>query len=736
MSDNSVDEQSPPVSTSTDAAQNKPQSSTSETSVSKNLAEGLGEFLKTKSDKTQNFHDLLQQGLGVATVYIDNRSGGIHVGGDASFAGDASGRDIKVNTTVTPNGSSAKGIAGQVAPVDIKKISSVYIQTDYYTQAQNILTEKHILIIRGDAHLGKWSTAINLLSGLHAEGILEIDPIIEDLNSFECTAQQGYVIDGFAPESDLKLRSWVLNNLSRKFQERNSHLIITIDSSIPISLEDLDGYIVHWEHLPSITELLKKHLEWYLPSEKLTDGYALIQTEEICKLLQQNKLLLGDIDRLAKLLLEVIKEKLTLTQALSRFSLEVDKQVVNWFENNPNLKQRVFMIALAVLSGATYNTVLEASQKLQFIAKPISEEDESSKREIELNTKLPDELKAIYAHLEKGYENSEYGSREVELIVFDISQFQPAILSYVWKVLYNWREPLLVWLYQLGSHPNFQVRIRATAALGELSKHDFGLVIEKVVRPWAKSETQELQQLAAICLSICMFEDRLSTPVLKLLKHWSNLGNNPSFAQTVIAAYSGVGIVFPGNALNDLLEIAKSGNISIFFAVAQSIVNLFKAGQYTAVLQSIKLWTDEAQSSRIHLLGLVVFVELIRTGENTNNFNHSEPPTLLWLANDAEGKKVYPEIITELLKRSLNLKVTRTHALNGIHKWLDYTDYNDRFYSLLGRVIYDLAKDRSKGRDLSEEGKRIISYLKRWSITAPPNSAAKILSTISQFLNI
>ncbi|UKP00519.1 hypothetical protein [Nostoc sp. UHCC 0870] len=734
MSDHPVAEPQPsPTSPSADAEKSEPQNVKPEASTGKNLAEELGDYFKHKSNEAQNFDDLLQRGLGVATVYI----GGVHVVGNAKFEGDVSGRDIKVNTTVTANSSSAKGVAGQVAPVEIQKISSVYVQTDGYIQAQNILHEKHILIVRGDLHLGKWSTAICLLSSLHNEEILELDPIIEDLGLFECANQVGYVIDNFAPEGVIKLRRSLLNSLSHKFRQQNSHLVITLDSRIPISLEDVDGYIVHWENLPAITDLLTKHLQWYLPKEKLAIGETLMQTEEVRELLQQNKLLPNDVDKLAKLLVEVAEDQLKLNQALSRFSLLVDKQVLSWFETHPNLKQRVLMITLAVLSGTSDDTVLNASQNLQAIAKPPTQEDEQSNREEELNKKLWDEVKDVCAHLEKGLGNpTEYGSREVDLIVFDIPQFQPAILAYVWKVLYKWREPLLTWLHQLGSHNNFEVRVRAAAAVSELSKHNFDMVLKEVLRSWANSEHPRQQQLAALTFSLCIYDDKLAPQVLKLLKSWSNLGNNPRLAGTVIAAYSGVGILFPGNALRDLLAIAQSNNPSIFFAVAESIVNLFNAGQYAAVLQVLQDWTQEVDTSKTHQLGLVVFLELMQIKKAPNNSNYSKSLILLWLAKDTEEKKVYTQIITSLLQRALSLKATRNHALDRIHQWLDYVDYDSRFYSVLGRIIYNLAIDGSKNREPSEDGKRILSYLKRWAIADPTCSASKIISTISQHLNI
>lgn len=730
MSDNSVPEPQSPVSLTPDSPAKQ---EAAEASVGKSLAEEFVEFLKGKSknnlksqndDEAQSIYEFVQRGLGVAQVYI----GGVHVGRDANFEGDVSGRDLTSNTSVSANSSSAKGVAGQVLSVDIEKICSVYVQTDGYTQAKSILDEKHILILRGDAHLGKWTTAIHLLSRLHAAEILEIDPIIEDLSSFKCAAKQRYVIDALAPESAVKLRCSVMKSLSHQLRQQNSHLVITIDSRVQISQEDLGGYILNWNNLPASEAVLDKHLAWYLKNPKMLAGsHTLTQGEEVRELLNHT-LLPGDIDKLAKLLSQVVSQELTLKDALSRFSLIVNQQVASWFDKHPDMNQRVFMITLAVLSGSNYNTVLDASQRLRLIAKPPSEQDDQPNRETELNSKLSDRLKAVCAHLVKGYENAEYGSREVDLIVFHIPQFQPAVLSYVWKEYHNWREPILVWLHELGSHPNFEVRIRAAAAAGELSKYAFGRLLEKVLRPWANSEDQRQQKLAALALSISVFEDELASQVLKLLKHWSKLSNNLRLAWTVVAAYSGVGILFPGNALRDLLAISESGNTQIFFALAESIVSLFAAGQYLAVLQAVQAWTEQDNTTKAHQLGLVVFLELMQQRQAKMDSNGSKSPILLCLA---KANKIYEKLTTCLLRRALNLQATRKPAIEAIHNWLYFVEYDRRFYSVLGRILYTLATEGTQ-----RERERIFNYLKRWAATESPNAASKILSTINQHLNI
>jgi hypothetical protein len=93
--------------------------------------------------------------------------------------------------------------------------------------------------------------------------------------------------------------------------------------------------------------------------------------------------------------------------------------------------------------------------------------------------------------------------------------------------------------------------------------------------------------------------------------------------------------------------------------------------------------------------------------------------------------KAYAQIVTSLLRRTLNLQLTRTPALEEIHNWLNFLDYDSRLYPVLGRILYTLATEGTQ-----RERERIFNYLKRWAVTEPPNAARRILSTINQHLNI
>lgn len=729
--------------------------STEQSKTSNNLEDIIKNLAGKQSAESIEF----LSSLAAANVYINFHNGGVYFEDEVKIRGDF----VTGNQTKSTKRTSVKKIAGQVFITNIEKVRSVYIETKNYHDAQSILDDKHILILRGDANFGKQTTAIHLLSLQETEQIFEIDPAIEDLSLFECETKQVYLIDSLAADSAAKLNSYVLNGLRQKFKGQQSYLVITLDSRVPISEETLADYILNWSELPSSDRLLEKHLKWYLQQPELLDSsYAMIQSVSVRELLDNNKLLPAEIDTLASLLVKVINQDLKLEDALASFHVSAYKQIKNWFESEEqDLSQRILMISLAVLSGSSYQVVKNASQRLQLLITDESEPESISA--VVFNQTRSQVLKKVFAHLVQGYENVEYRGSPVEIVEFDNPIFQPAVLSYIWHEYDNIREPLLVWLHELGSHRDAEVRTRAAAAIGELSKYAFRDVLNKVLRPWANSSDNSLQKLAALALSVPIFDSNLAPQVLGLLHSWSTLENNFNLRWTATAAYSGyVGLRFPEIALRDLFAIARtiftpyiqkissnpevelddffaiasSEELLLFSAVVEGVASLFATGkfvttQYFTVLNALEEWTSQTKtiiSRLLTLLGLLIFWRLMREDKIPVGLNNDRVPTLLWLAKESQ---VYEDLIICLLRRALNFKQTRIPVLNEIDKWLKIADYDHRMKRVIGRIIYTLV---SQGTERERE--RILYKLNQWALREPDNTASEILSIIKKNLRI
>ena len=298
-------------------------------------------------------------------IFNDFRSGGIYFeNGINNITGDLIGRNQTKSTTLHYH----KQVTAKIVSKDIEKVRSIYLKTSSYIQAKSILNENHILVLHGEPHLDKHTTAIYLLSLLNPEEIFVIDPALADLSSFQCETKQVYLLDRLPVDAASKLSIYLLNGLSQQLKEQQSHLVMTIDSSVEILQESLGRYGLHWSEPPTPERLLEKHLQWYLQDREMLDrAHTLAQSDSVRETLQ-NKLLPGDIDKLALLLNQVVRENLNLDEELSRhFRLCVDQQVKSWFEKEEDITQRIFMVTLAILSGSSYQVVADTSEYLHWV---------------------------------------------------------------------------------------------------------------------------------------------------------------------------------------------------------------------------------------------------------------------------------------------------------------------------------------------------------------------------------
>lgn len=697
----------------------------------------LEEFERSVKDGKVDTSELRQGLKEAATVYIDNRSVGNYFERDARIHGSVFNREYSRSSST-----SSQEVVGQILIENIEKVREVYVETSEYYNALSVLKSQHVLVLWGNQKFGKQTTALHLCSSLSEGKIFEINPTIQDLNSIEFKSNQSYLIDNLTPSDgkEQKVNNYILKNLSQNFKQKNSYLVITIDSYWTFDRE-MGEYVFSWNTLPDSKDTLDKHLRWYLQEQSATtDIEQLVKNHEIQSILE-NKLLPGDLDRLADLLSKVLTKEFELHEALSHFTIRIHQQVKSWFSEHSDISQRIFLVALAILNGCKYQDVDNASQKLQLLVQALSNEDENNNIEPIFEKTRSSFLKEVGASLAQGLQNTERGLSPVEIVELNNSKFQPVILSYVWHEYNRLREPLLTLLYELGENPSFEVRTRAAAAVGELSRFDFSAVLDRVLRPWANSENLRLQRLAALALSIPIFDSNIAPQVLGLLNNWSTLKNNPSLRLTATIAYGGyVGLRFPDVALRDLFAIAKSGDEFLFLAVAESITTLFEAGsfssgQYFNVLDAIKTWIIKAKDDE--LLSLLIFWRVLNRAKIATDSTNNLLSTVLWLlwqerewAKHAdEPIEIYREIVIFLVRQSLNLKATRKLILEELHLWLKLSDGDRNLYPVLGSFFYQLVIQSDK-----HEQERIFFYLKNWSSIQPPNSASRILSKIESHL--
>jgi hypothetical protein len=657
--------------------------------------------------------DLLK-GQRIASVYIDARSGGVFFGKDAHITGDVVGRGQKRQTARHVSEIPVESIVGQVVSKNIEKFQSVYVKPLSYESSEKVLTQSHVLILWGQVHWGKWTSAIHLLSSLHATEIFEVKPDIklEELYSIKLTPKQGYLIDNLSSDELEQLSSFSINQLSNHFKKHGSYLIITVGNKSSLSKVDLQNWLVIWNDLPNFTQVLEKHLRWYLREQSLiAKASEIMQTDDVQKILSSH-LLPGEIDQLAELIAKVARSELKLDEALTHFRAQALQQVENWFETNQEVEKRTFMISLSVLSGASYQAVNTADEYLQSLIKLPSPDKETDIKSV-FDSKRSRKVKEACAYLMQGYEETEFGRSPIEIIVLDNPTFQPAVLYYVWHEYDRLRESMVEWLRNLGLSVNFDIRTRAAAAVGELSKYNFGYIKEEIILPWAKHQDKRVRAAAAFALGIPAWEGEFAAQVLGLLHHWSTLRNNWRLGWTAAAAYGGlVGLWFPDAALHDIYNLVQSGDLRLFSALNRSVTNLFLGGYvssdyYVKVLNALIFWIEQSKTNVITLTGLLIFLNLMLVNQSEASPEAEKLPLILWLAQQDE---MYQEKIIVLLRQALNTKSSRDPALKMIQRLLQIVNNESLLDSTIEYIFKNLLRQGS-----SREKERLYFYLKRWA---------------------
>lgn len=436
--------------------------------------------------------------------------------------------------------------------------------------------KKRLVILYGSTKLGKRASAIRLLTQVNISEILELDPTILDLATFNYAVGKAYIINSLRPTetSGLRVTQHILRHLSDILKQQDSYFIITADPYY-LDLSHLqDDYLLTWQDLPDRQMTLARHLEWHMPDAQLAD--KLLSTSEVQSTLTEisNP---SDIDRFAFLLAKVARNELSLSDAIFLLGVHIQQAVESWFHDHRDLRQRVFLITLSVLSGVKYQVVEEESERLIKMLCTMPNSTESSPVESTFDKTRTELLQDTWAQLQQGQENTEWGLSPIEIVSLKNPGYQPAVLAYVWHEYANLRKTLLQWIYQLGIYHRTEVRQRLAVAVGTLSRHDFRTVLDDVVRNWAKSDDSNLWALAALSLSVAAQDNNLAPQVLKLLRHWSRLTDSPSLCWTAVLALGYVSWRFPDASMRDLHTIANSGSDALILGVGTAVTMVFSA---------------------------------------------------------------------------------------------------------------------------------------------------------------
>lgn len=404
-------------------------------------------------------------------------------------------------------------------------------------------------------------------------------------------------------------------------------------------------------------------------------------------------------------------------------------KLTKWLDENQSIEDRILLLSVAVFNGASVQIITEAQKMLQRL---VSEHDSEKKpRGTLFESSMHKQLKGIGASIKDGEEDTQYGRFRTKIVELNDPALSPIIIKYYWDEFKfgNFHETLVRWFGDAVENTPYQMRKRVAFAVGILAKEDLRSIELDILSKWATSSNPTKRIATAYALGIPALEDELSPQVLKLLHYWSTV-NNWRLGWTAAATYGGeVGLKFPAEALKDLKNIAKTGDLRLMGVLTQSISNLFDEGEankdfHEKVLDSLIDWTENSKEIQ-GTIGLFVFLNLARTARMKADPVGDDWYTLLWLLH--KRKKNPSAQILSLWRRALNLKQSRAEALRILNEWVKAVDKDSpRLYEPLEWLIGEIIS-----RGDSREGDRIRHFIRRME-EQPETSltAEKLLRTI------
>jgi uncharacterized protein (DUF2384 family) len=708
-------------------------------------------------------------------IYNDSRSGGSYFEDQVGSVGDVVGANQNKQVGDYRQDNPVRFRSGRLSRTAVEKISNVYIEPTYYVESKFILKQKRILILYGDNNFGKTATAIKLLTTYCTRDNISVvmDSSPKGLISLQIKPLQGY----FASKSSGNFSSFDLNRIHEQLVLEDSYLVITVNTQVNVHKDDLCEYMVRCQNIPFAEDVFNKHILWYSRNNNNLNENDLIFRKELAReLITKNTFSPCKIDELSKFVVTFDKTNDVFQEELKHFDSQITQErVSNLFKQHQELSQRVFIITLAILNGCEYQTVVKASQDLERDVKlllPVSENKESDKESefIPIFDKTRSQrIQEVGARLFDGYKESESRRIPIERVEFSSDEFSQAIILYTWKEYDLLRTTITKWLYKLGFHSDWEVRMRVAVIAGELSRHSFNVVCEDLLTPWAKHEQQYINILVAISL-IVTIED-FAMQVLELLESWRSKSDRNLYWTSMISYYA-YGIHFPDDALDKIYnivavketEINKAGIDRRFLSISasQSISYLFQSGRYFNVLNSLKLWMTDADLDSKNLnhednnkkrsaytpekIEKKKFVKSFSIGTFIYKIipmqiqagSDKKIPTLLWLICEEEKQedqaiesRQYINTVVCLLQQSLNERGYREVIFSEIHSWLKLIEKHNELYRIIGRILFRLV---AQGNE--KERCRIISKLEYWESMEKSKPASKILINIKRNIDL
>ncbi|MFI6153352.1 hypothetical protein ACIBCA_11725 [Kitasatospora sp. NPDC051170] len=471
------------------------------------------------------------------------RFGGDLVGGDhhTVSGGRVHGDVVTGHKTTVYQLGSAFGTpphaSGEVPEEELGALAEVFRPGPAFQQALRQLREQRVLILTGRADTGRRSAALMLLHALGAHRIRNLDPAVSPTALLTGAERaEGYLLADYTTPRTRPLGRADLDRLRETLAKQDGHLVITTTQA------NRDLPTVDW--LPPDPGLvLTAHLRTLLDDQApvIARLIALEPVEEFLAKCPPVREVAEFAVRLADHSPESDASELTgFGHGI------VQENVDRWFgDPELHLRDKAFLISLAVFDHAPYTLAAESADKLfrrLEVIRTAGEPDGIPP----FGSSVEDRMTLARARLTEDTEQTPWGPVPQRMASFLDPRTSPTLLREVWTSHPSARPALTGWLHALATDSRALVRARVASTTALLASVDLSATMSGLLGPWSGAKDFRLCLQAANSLALAYHAGTAAVP--RILRGWAG-DDNARRRWTAVRCYALLGPLLPAQAL-------------------------------------------------------------------------------------------------------------------------------------------------------------------------------------------
>ncbi|WP_327403400.1 hypothetical protein OG194_27095 [Streptomyces sp. NBC_01288] len=595
-----------------------------------------------------------------------------------------------------------------LSPLIAERVRFAYCPPADLPDAREALKRQRLLILRSAAGYGKSAMAVRLLLGACRGTLYHLDSGVDFASLAEQLENDGGVIErgaGFLLE-----RPDDIGNLGRETYEKVQGALSQADAWMVVTVaagELADGELLagvrDLTDAPQPLEVVRAHLRWRLGER---DADRLLARDDVREVIAD---LVGGVPacRQAGDLAAAFSEQYDLQGSVDldrlrehRARLEAEDFEI-WAEGLPDVGSRSFALALAVLNGLPQEDVAQAARSLRdrldddspYLRAPGADGRVFQAKDL-FETPRRRQLLRLRAQ-----ERDKPGGEPGKVLEYKDPGYARRVILHAWTQ-YEIQGELLDWLGELVVHPAEQVRVYAAASgLGVLAAESYRHVEQRVLGPWARSDSALRRTAVAYALSVACQSPWVQEQASALVNGWYS-DERPQ-VRAAAARVHGLAAV-PGRPVDELARLFTVDSVMVAVAVGCALADLVADDLDMAgsVLSTLRARIGDHRSGRTAVLAFLIVAAqvVVETKDIEPGAAVPEWPTLLYLAHRRAELR---DSFVWLWRGALNESFFHDEAEQVIGGWARLAERDSELREMLRLLVGAIAHgDQRSGRIL------------------------------------